>query len=334
MKAQFYTSLQNQSVKCELCPHGCTLKPGQIGICRTRINHDGELHTLAYGAVCAAHVDPIEKKPLFHFMPGSRSFSVATAGCNLRCRNCQNVHISQHRPDEITSEPMSPHQIVDAAVLHGCRSISYTYTDPVVYYEYAYETACLARVRGLKNIVVSAGYINEEPLRKFSRVVDAANIDLKSFDDGVYRSLCGASLAPVLRTLEVLHGEGVWLEVTRLMVTGMTDGADDIAAMCHWMVSHGMADVPLHLSRFFPHHQLAHLPPTSVSAMEQAMGVARDAGMKYVYAGNISIGESENTFCPVCHSLLIERNGFWVGTNKVANGRCPACGQSVHGVWE
>ena len=195
MKAQYYIAT-DEGVTCLLCPHECVLKEGQTGICRTRTHVNGELQTQAYGAVCAAHVDPVEKKPLFHFLPGSRTFSIATAGCNLRCRNCQNAQISQHRPNDVMSETMSSQQIVDAAIQHGCRSVSYTYTDPVVYYEYAYETACLARIRGLKNIIVSAGYINEPPLRKWCKVMDAANIDLKSFNNDTYRQLCGASLQP------------------------------------------------------------------------------------------------------------------------------------------
>lgn len=334
MQALFATPISDMGVECHLCPHECVLKPGQTGICRTRTNVAGQLLTMAYGAVCAAHIDPVEKKPLFHFLPGSRTFSIATAGCNLRCMNCQNVQISQHQPVDIPSEHMSPQQIVDAALHHGCKSISYTYTDPVVYYEYAYDTARLAHLNGLKNIVVSAGYINEEPLKKWCKEMDAANIDLKSFDDHVYRKLCGASLAPVLRTLEILRKEHVWLEITRLMVPGMTDGADDIDAMCGWLVAHDMTDVPLHLSRFYPHHQLAYLAPTSVLCMEQACRIACDWGMKYVYVGNLPHQQREHTFCHVCHSLLIERSGFSVDTNQLRAGACPHCGGAVPGIWD
>lgn len=333
MQALFTTPINNMEVECHLCPHECVLKPGQTGICRTRTNVAGQLLTMAYGAVCAAHIDPVEKKPLFHFLPGSRTFSIATAGCNLRCMNCQNVQISQHQPLDIPSEPMSPQQIVDAALHLGCKSIAYTYTDPVVYYEYACDTAHLAHQNGLKNIVVSAGYINEEPLKKWCKVMDAANIDLKSFDDQVYRKLCGASLAPVLRTIGMLREANVWLEITRLIVPDFTDGADDIEAMCRWLVDQGMEDVPLHLSRFFPHHRLAHLAPTSVVCMEQAYRIACDMGMKHVYVGNLHLQQREHTFCPVCHSLLIERSGFCIDANRLKEGRCPQCGFVVSGIW-
>jgi pyruvate formate lyase activating enzyme len=324
MKASNYSSLASLAVNCHLCPHECVLQPGQTGICRSRRNVRGVLENLAYGNLCAAHIDPIEKKPLNHFLPGSKSFSIANGGCNLRCKNCQNVEISQHCPTDIAVIEMSPQQVVDFALLHDCRSISYTYTDPVVYYDYALETAKLARSRGLKNVLVSAGYINEIPLRDLILYVDAANIDLKSFDGSMYRHLCGASL---------LHNEGVWLEITRLMVTGMTDDVQDIAAMCTWLVDKGMAEVPLHLSRFYPHHQLMNLPPTPVTTLTKASEIAREKGMKYVYVGNLAHVDWQHTVCPECNEVLIERDGYDIVFNKIVNGKCNKCGHSIVGVW-
>ncbi len=323
-----------RGVKCQLCPNQCILRPGEKSICRTRINKDGKLYTIAYGNPCAVHIDPIEKKPLYHFYPSSTAFSIATAGCNLACLNCQNWTISQFSPEDTKNYDMMPDKVVEQCINYNCKSIAYTYAEPTAFYEYTYDTSKLARAKGIKNVFVSAGYINEKPLRDLCKYLDAANIDLKSFKNEIYENLNGASLQPVLNTLKILKQENVWLEITNLVIPSWTDDLDMIKRMCEWLYKNELYDYPLHFSRFYPMYKLTHLPQTPVSTLEKAREIAMNAGIKFVYIDNVPGNKSENTFCPKCKKMIIERRGFKILSNHIKNGRCEFCGEKIPGVWE
>jgi len=319
-------------VQCELCPNGCVLELGQHSRCRARANKDGTLYSLVYGKPCAVHVDPIEKKPFFHFLPGTTAFSIATAGCVLSCKFCQNWQISQAKPEDTDTYDLPPEKVVSNAVAYKCRSVTYTYTEPTVFYEYMYDTAVIAKKQGIKNTMHSCGYINEKPLRTLSKYMDAADIDLKGFTEDFYSRICSGSLKPVLDSLVVLKEEGVWLEITNLVIPTLNDDMKKIREMSSWIVKNLGPHVPIHFSRFFPHYKLTNLPPTPIETMEGARKSALDAGLKYVYIGNIR-HEGENTFCPKCKKMLIERMGYFVRQNLVSNGKCKFCGTSIAGVW-
>ncbi len=330
-EADWYEAKGGQ-VRCVLCPHECVLRENDRGFCRTRVVRDGKLFTVAYGNPCAVHLDPIEKKPFCHFLPGTQAFSLAAAGCNLRCLNCQNWEISQSKPEQTENADLMPADVVAAATARGCTSIAYTYSEPLVFYEYVRDTAEKARERGLRNVLVSAGYVCERPLRALCRVLDAATVDLKGFSDDVYRRLTGSTLAPVLRSLEVLREEKVWLEVSRLIVPDHSDDLADVRAMCRWLVRTLGADVPLHFLRFHPAYRLTGLPPTPVETVARARDIALEEGVRFVYEGNVPGRLSQSTRCPQCGRTLIERDGFRVRRIALENGRC-ACGTSIPGVW-
>lgn len=321
-------------VVCQLCPHACQLKFGEVGLCRTRLNENGKLVTLAYGNPIAKHIDPIEKKPLYNFYPGSHTFSLATQGCNLRCLNCQNHFISQVSPLDGEKGKIEPSAMVKLAIDANCRSISYTYTDPVVYFEYATDIAFKAKDAGLQNVIVSAGYISAQPLKEWCRVMDAANIDLKVFDDSICQKLNGIRLAPVLKTLTALKEAGVWLEITNLLIPGWTDNADTIEKMCHWLVENGFANTPLHFSRFYPTYKLLDVPPTPLKTIEMACEIAKSAGLKFVYPGNVPLHDADNTFCPSCNKKAIERQGYNLTGCYLVNGGCQFCGFAISGRFE
>ncbi len=319
-------------VQCELCPNECLLENGQHSRCRTRMNKEGTLYSLVYGKPCAVHVDPIEKKPFFHFLPGTTAFSIATAGCVLSCKFCQNWQISQAKPEETDTYDLPPDKVVSEAISYKCKTVTYTYTEPTVFYEYMFDTSVAARKHKIRNTMHSCGYMKEKPLRKLSGYLDAADIDLKAFTEDFYARVCGGSLKPVLNSLVVLKEQGVWLEITNLVIPTLNDNMKNIGEMCRWILRNLGADVPLHLSRFFPNYKLANLPPTPVETLTDARKTAMDTGLKFVYIGNIR-HEGENTFCPHCRKLLIERIGYFVKQNNVANGRCKFCGTSIPGVW-
>ncbi len=331
--AKYWQLLDGERVQCLLCPNNCVLRPGQLAPCRTRINEDGVLYTIAYANPVAVHVDPIEKKPLAHFLPGSLTFSISTAGCNLHCKNCQNWEISQASPNQLPYYELPPQQVVEQAIKADCKSIAYTYTDPTAFYEYTLDTAKLAHSKGLKNIIVSAGYINEEPLRELAQYLDAANIDLKSFDDRIYRRLNSGRLLPVLNTLKILKENNVWLEITNLVIPGYTDDLDMIRQMCRWLVDNGFADYPLHFSRFHPSYKLPDVPPTPVSTLEKAVEIALEEGMKYPLIGNVWGHPRESTYCPNCGKKVVGRTGFNVTEINITNGKCNFCGHPIAGVW-
>jgi pyruvate formate lyase activating enzyme len=332
-EAMFYTPTP-RGVKCGICPNECTLRPGETGDCRNRINQDGKLYTMAFGNPCAVHIDPIEKKPLLHFHPQSLVFSIATAGCNFACLNCQNWEISQTGPDKTKNYDLMPEKVVESSKSNKCPSIAYTYSEPVSFYEYVYETSRLARQEKINNVMVSNGYINEEPLKKLVPWLDAANIDLKSFSDDIYLRLSAGKLQPVLNTLKTLKQNGVWLEITNLIVPSWTDDLDMIARMCDWLMENGFADTPLHFSRFHPAYKLTQLPETPVSTLLRARDIAVKAGCQFVYVGNVPGKGFENTRCPYCGENLIVRRGFTILENNLVNGTCSNCKKVISGVWD
>ncbi len=303
------------------------------GECRVRVNRGGKLRTLVYGKPCSLHVDPVEKKPMFHFLPGSPIFSIATAGCNLSCLFCQNWSISQSDPEDLENHDYPPERVIEAARRSGCESIAYTYTDPVIYFEYALDTARLARKAGMKNVLVTAAYIEEEPLRELCEVTDGANVDLKSFDDNYYREICNGRLKPVLRSLEIMHEAGVLVEITNLVVPTLNDDPGMIAEMCVWIRDTLGAETPLHFSRFHPRHRLANLPPTSKETLILAAETALGAGLKHVYVGNLRDRRFEHTYCPACGKAVIRRAGFRILERNMKNGACAHCGRALRGVW-
>ncbi len=329
-----YYTVTAKGVKCRICPNNCILKEGQESICRTHVVKDDKLYTIAYGNPCSVHVDPIEKKPLFHFLPTTRAYSIATAGCTLACLNCQNWEISQESPRKTQNADLLPVKVIEEAVNSHCQSIAYTYSEPIAFYEYTYDTAKLARARGLKNLLISNGYINEKPLRDLCKYTDAANINLKSFTEDTYEKLNGGALQPVMDALKIIKEEGVWLEITNLIVPNWTDNLDMITQMCNWLVNSGFTDCPLHFLRFFPLYKLTNLPYTPESILEQARNIAMKAGMKYVYIGNVPGTTFENTYCPHCKKPVIERQGFAILQNNLKSSACKFCGTKIAGVWE
>ncbi len=334
VEAKYYEVLDDNKVRCTLCPHYCIIRDGRLGICKTRQNIKGKLYTIAFGNPCAVHVDPIEKKPLQHFLPGTLAFSISTAGCNLNCKNCQNWEISQVSPLEIPSYYLPPEEVVKKAIETNSKSIAYTYTDPVAFYEYTLETAKLARKAGIKNVFISAGFINEEPLRELAPFLDAANIDLKSFDDNIYKKLNAGRLQPVLNTLKILKEHDVWIEITNLLIPGWTDDLKMIEKMCNWLVENGFDKYPLHFSRFTPMYKLSDIQPTPVKTLEKARKIALKAGMKYVFIGNVWGHEAEHTYCPKCGKPVIKRVGFNVTEINLADGKCKFCGEPIDGIWK
>ncbi|MDP1622296.1 MAG: AmmeMemoRadiSam system radical SAM enzyme [Bacteroidales bacterium] len=329
-----YAITTPKGVKCQICPNNCILKEGLDSICRTHVVKDGKLYTIAYGNPCSVHTDPIEKKPLFHFLPATSSFSIATAGCNFACLNCQNWEISQQSPKDTRNVDMFPEKVVEEAVKSGCKSIAYTYSEPIAFFEYTFDTAKIARSRGIKNLFISNGYINEKPLHDLCKYLDAANINLKSFSEETYAKLNGGSLQPILNTLKILKAEGVWLEITNLIVPGWTDDLNMIMEMCEWLFANGFKDNPLHFSRFHPLYKLTSLPYTPLATLEKARNIALKTGIRYVYIGNVPGTTFENTYCPSCKKIVIERRGFTIMAKNMNHDSCKFCSTKIAGVWQ
>jgi len=294
---------------------------------------NGSLRSVVYGFPCALHVDPIEKKPLYHMLPASRILSVATVGCNLHCLNCQNWEISQANPEDSQATAFSPEKLVERAQAQQCPSLAYTYTDPVVYYEYALDSAARARDVGIRNVLVTAAYINQEPWDRLLDFIDAANIDLKFMDDALYRSICSATLKPVQQALVRARERGVWVEVTNLVIPTLNDRPEQIRALARWIARNLGTDTPLHFSAFHPTYKMRHLPSTSAQTLETARSIAQAEGLDHVYIGNVASSEGQNTYCPKCRTLLIERRGYHISQNRVKEGRCSACDREIKGIW-
>jgi len=321
------------TVQCQICPNRCVLEPGDRSICRSKVNIGGKLYSLTYGNPCSVHVDPIEKKPLNHFHPRSLVFSIATTGCNFRCLNCQNWEISQRKPEEVTHAELFPRDVVNEAKKRDIPSIAYTYSEPITYYEYMYDTSRLAREAGIYNVLVSNGYINPTPLRNLCRYLDGANVNLKSFDDAIYQRLNGGSLYPVLKTFQTLHAEGVWFEMTTLVVPTYVDEPEMIKQMCAWILKELGPGYPLHLLRFFPRYKLTRLTATPVETLEKLREVALKEGLHHVYLGNVPGHPGTHTYCPNCRKMLIERNGYLISQYNLNEGRCRFCKTAIPGRW-
>jgi len=332
-EAMFYERGEGGEVQCRLCPQQCKIPEGDRGVCCVRENRSGTLYSLVYGRPVSTHVDPIEKKPLFHFMPGSRAFSIATVGCNLRCLHCQNHDISQapRNTGSIYGRDIPPERIVEMAAQSGSASISSTYTEPTIYFEYALEVARLAHARGLKNNFVTNGYTALEALDEVGPYLDGANVDLKSFSESFYKKICGASLKPVLESIRKMKSLGIWVEVTTLLIPGKNDSPEELREIAEFIREAG-AEIPWHISAFHPTYRMLEPPRTSARSIRTAMAIGREAGLKYVYAGNLPGDEGESTYCYSCGELLIERYLFQIHTNRIRAGRCPSCKATIDGI--
>ncbi len=356
-EASHYLKL-GRNVQCKVCPNNCILSPGDRSHCRNKVNVEGTLYTLAFGNPCTFHIDPVEKKPLFHFLPGTRTFSLATSGCVFRCLNCQNWEISQKKPeetknargeemrlrpplpsgvslDEMARLSLFPDDLAAVVEALGCPSVSYTYSEPTAFYEYALDCCKAVRTRKLKNIVVSCGSIEERPARELYQHVDAAHVDLKGFDESTYKQLNSGKLQPILNTLKLLKALGVWTEIINLVVPTYTDKAEVVRRMCGWVAKALGPDQPIHFSRFHPQHKLTHLPATPVDTLVQFREAARAEGLHYVYIGNVpGLADGQSTFCPACKKAVVERDVFAVTALHLTQGNCGYCGQPIAGIWK
>jgi len=328
-----YGKLERKRVMCALCPNRCLLSPGDRSVCRSRVNLDGKLYSLAYGDPCSVNVDPVEKKPLYHFKPRAKVFSIAATGCNFRCLNCQNWEISQVRPEDVRHYDLFPAQVVAETQCSGSEAIAYTYSEAVTFFEYMLDTARLARKQGIDNLLISNGFINRKPLLELCEVLDGANINLKSFDDAIYRRLNGGRLEPVLDTFKTLHAQGVHFEMTNLLVPGYVDDEDMAKRMCQWILENLGPNYPLHFLRFFPKYKLDRLAPTPISTLVRFRELALSEGIRYVYLGNVPMHEGNNTYCHNCKELLIERQGYFIPVFNMAGNRCKFCKTVIPGVW-
>jgi len=334
-EALFYRRLKNDIVQCLLCAHHCTIAPGKRGICRVRENRSGTLYSLVYGRLVSENIDPIEKKPIFHMQPGSLSYSIATVGCNFRCRHCQNYSISQYprlHGGDILGQHRTPEEVVAAARHAGCASISYTYIEPTVFFEFALDTARLARKAGLKNIFVSNGYTGPEASREIAPILDANNIDLKAFRDRFYKEVCSARLQPVLDTIVRMKELGVWVEVTTLIIPGYNDSDEELRDIASFLVDID-PDMPWHVTRFYPAFELTDRPPTPVATLRRAREIGLEQGLRHVYTGNVPGEQGENTFCPSCGTCVIDRTAFFLSNKLTDDGRCPQCATPIAGIW-
>lgn len=332
-EAMLYKPLDENRVHCFLCSQHCHIEPGAVGKCGVRENRDGKLWSLVYGALVAQNVDPIEKKPLFHFLPGTTSFSIATAGCNFRCLFCQNADISQYPREhgKIFGREIPPDEIVQGAEQAGCASISYTYTEPTIFMEYALDTAVKARERGLANVFVTNGYMTREALDAIAPYLGAANVDLKAFTDKFYQEQCGARLKPVLSTIEAMKKRGIWVEVTTLLIPGLNDSEAELREIAHFLARLG-SEIPWHVSRFYPTYRLTDRGPTPVERIRRAREIGLEAGLSYVYTGNIPGDDGENTFCRSCGEVLVERFGYSTKKRNIKDGACGKCGTPIDGI--
>jgi len=334
-EAYLYAKQSGAKVRCFLCSHRCLIADGKRGVCCVRENREGNLYSLVYERLISANVDPIEKKPFFHFLPGSKAFSVAAPGCNFRCLHCQNHEISQLPRDReiIMGEKVSTEEICSLALKHNCASISYTYTEPTIFFEYAYDTARIARTKGLKNNFVTNGYMTAEALDMISPYLDGANVDLKSFSEGFYKKVCGAKLKPVLESITRMHALGIWVEVTTLIIPTLNDAGGELREVARFLLSVSPA-IPWHVSAFYPTYRMMDKPRTSPEIIRRAREIGLEEGLRYVYTGNIPGAEGENTSCYHCQKVLIRRYGYQIAENSITEGKCPHCGTSIEGVWQ
>ena len=330
----YFISLGQGKVQCTLCPRQCQVSPGERGDCQVRENRGGTYYTLVYGNPCSVHVDPVEKKPFYHLLPTSRSFSIATAGCNLHCKFCQNWEISQAAPENTFNFDLPPQRVAALAEENGCASVAHTYVEPTIFIEYMMDVGKYAKTKGILNVCHSNGYINPKPLNDLLKVLDAACIDLKGFEESFYQEITGGTLEPVLATLQTLAHKKVHLEIVNLIVPTKNDQPERIEEMCRWILQKLGPQTPIHFSRFYPLYRLKNLPPTPVATLEKARQTARKAGLEYVYIGNVPGHEGESTYCPSCQKLLIKRVGYQIQEMSLKKGQCPKCGKKIYGLWE
>jgi len=333
MKKALLNEKVSDGIRCLVCSHHCILKDNQLGVCKVRKNINGELYSLNYDKVATTHADPIEKKPLYHFLPASTSYSVAAMGCNFKCVFCQNNSLSVVQGENyIYGEAISPEQLVQTALRYGSQSISYTYSEPTIYFELMIETAKLAKDKGLKNVMVTNGYMSSHALGEIAPYMDGANIDLKAFSDDFYKKYCGARLAPVLETIKGMREKGIWIELTTLLIPGLNDDPGEIKELISFILSVDDT-IPWHMSRFYPQHKLTDVPPSSPAAISDFLETATEMGLKYLYAGNVSSGKWDDTRCPRCNTTLIERNGYFTRVLDFTDGQCGTCGHAIPGIW-
>jgi len=333
-EASWYRKLEEGRIECQLCPQGCKVADRERGTCGNRENRGGTYYTLVHSLACAVHVDPIEKKPFFHVLPGEKALSFSTAGCNVECKFCQNWEISQFRPEQVPAYYLPPEELVTTATRTGSKLTAATYGEPVVFWEYVRDVAIAANAAGLRPTVVSNGFIQEQPLREIVPLLSAIKVDLKSFSDEFYRQQVRGKLEPVLRTLQVIREVGTWFEIVVLLVPTLNDSEAEIEALAAWVVGNLGPDVPLHFTRFHPTYRLTELPPTPVATLERSWSIARDQGLHFAYLGNVPGHPGENTVCPGCGKILIRRMGFRILEMSLVDGTCPACGRSIPGVWK
>ncbi|MBD3415420.1 MAG: AmmeMemoRadiSam system radical SAM enzyme [Candidatus Aminicenantes bacterium] len=333
VEAKYYQKLADREIECRLCPRFCKLGDKERGYCGVRENRGGTYYTLVYGKACAVHVDPIEKKPLFHFLPQTGALSIASAGCNVNCKFCQNWEISQVRPEQITHIDLPPESVVRSAQKNNCPSIAYTYSEPVVFYEYMYDTCVKARNKGIKNVMVTGAHINPEPFEDLLKVLDGVKIDLKAFDQDFYTKYVRGELQPVLDAIVTASQSQAWLEIVYLVIPTLNDKVSEIRRMCQWIQKEIGPDIPLHFSRFYPSYLMKNLPPTPISTMEKLKHTAQQQGLHYVYIGNIPGHEGENTICPQCKNTIVKRLGYLIENIHITDGRCDFCGLQIPGLW-
>jgi len=333
-EAKYYEKLPHKKIKCTLCPRQCVIDDRERGYCGVRENRGGIYYTLVHSRVCAAHIDPIEKKPFFHCCPGTLAFSIATAGCNVNCKMCQNWEISQVRPEQVRNMYLPPKDVAALARQNQCASIAYTYTEPVIFYEYMLDAAGAGHALGIKSVVITGGYIQPDPLRQLCRHVDAIKVDLKAFSPRFYKEVVSGELKPVLDALVILRKLGMWTEIVYLVVPALNDSEQEFRDLARWVKAELGPDVPLHFSRFHPQYLLKNLPPTPLRTLERAKAIADAEGLRYVYIGNVPGHPAENTYCPKCRRLIVEREGFLVKSVHLNHGRCRYCQQVIPGLWQ
>jgi len=332
MEAKYYKKLPERKIECDLCPNKCRVANLERGTCGVRENRNGKYRTLVYGNLCTANIDPVEKKPLFHYFPGTKALSVATAGCNFYCKFCQNWEISQSRPEQVKSFKLMPDDLIQLAKRKRCKTVAHTYTEPVIFFEYVLDSAKSGKKENIPNIMISNGYINKEPMKELCRYIGAVKIDLKAFTEKFYRDICGGKLKPVLKTLELLKAEKVWFEIVVLIIPGLNDSIGEIREMSKWIVKNLGGNIPLHFSRFHPTFMLKNVPPTPAKTLFRCRKIALDSGIKYCYIGNL-ISDAENTYCHKCSKLIIERSGYHTELTGLKGGKCKYCGERIPGVY-
>ncbi|MFQ6069941.1 MAG: AmmeMemoRadiSam system radical SAM enzyme [Candidatus Aminicenantales bacterium] len=333
VEARYYKKLEEREIECHLCPRECRLGDRERGYCGVRENIDGTYYTLVYGKACAINIDPIEKKPFFHFLPKTNALSIATAGCNVNCKFCQNWQISQVRPEQVQPYNFPPRMVVETAHKYRCPSIAYTYSEPIVFFEYMYDTSLEARNQSVRNTVVTGGHINPEPLQDLTKVVDAIKIDLKAFSEDFFKKYVRGKLQPVLEAIKIVHKSQAWLEIVYLVIPTLNDSEAEIRRLCKWIMNEIGPDVPLHFTRFHPMYLLKNLPPTPITTLEKAHKIAIEEGLHYVYIGNVPGHPAESTYCPGCGKRLIKRVAYQIMELNLKSGRCIFCNTPIPGVW-